>query len=66
MPLQPVNPIATKNPTLESQYYETLNRSNVDVFDVSSTGTPIKGAVSNGLELSSGVVDLDILILATG
>lgn len=49
---------------LESNYFETFNRENVELVDL--TETPIVRANADGLETSAGQYDLDILVFATG
>jgi cation diffusion facilitator CzcD-associated flavoprotein CzcO len=56
---------ATKRPSLEQDYYEVINQSNVEVVDL--TATPIKSFRKNGIETSDGTLhELDVVVLATG
>lgn len=55
----------TKRPPLEMDYYECVDRPNVDV--VNTNETPSKAFNETGLLMEDGKqIDLDILILATG
>lgn len=58
-------PYGTKRPPLENGYYETYNRSNVDLVDVRSN--PVVRLTTTGVELADGTEhEFDTLILATG
>jgi len=59
------HPIASKRPPLGHHYYETFNRDNVSLVDVS--GDAITEVTEKGLRLTSGDEhELDVLIFATG
>ncbi|MEM7466066.1 MAG: NAD(P)/FAD-dependent oxidoreductase [Pseudomonadota bacterium] len=49
---------------METGYFETYNRDNVELVDCSET--PIQRIVPEGIETSGQVHDLDVIILATG
>ena len=49
---------------LETGYFETYNRDNVELIDCSET--PIAQVTENGIETSDGNYDLDVIIYATG
>ena len=49
---------------LETNYYEVYNRPNVDLVDLKTT--PIKRITPLGVETADGLVELDMLIYATG
>ena len=49
---------------LETQYFETYNRDNVRLVDLSET--PIERVTENGIQTSAEHVELDIIIYATG
>ncbi|MER5671905.1 flavin-containing monooxygenase [Pseudonocardia alni] len=64
--LAPKNhPLGSKRPPLGHYYYETYNRANVSLVDVSTD--PIEQITETGLRLADGSVhDVDVLIFATG
>ena len=49
---------------IDTDYFETFNRSNVDLVDVSSD--PIVRINETGLATKSSQYDFDVLIFATG
>lgn len=49
---------------METGYFETYNRDNVELVDCSET--PIQRVVANGIETSDKTYDLDVIIFATG
>ena len=49
---------------LETNYFETYNRDNVELVDVSEH--PIERITSTGIQTSAGHYDLDIIVYATG
>jgi cation diffusion facilitator CzcD-associated flavoprotein CzcO len=59
------HPLGSKRPPLGHYYYETYNRDNVSLVDVSKN--PIERVTETGLRLEDGTeYKLDILIFATG
>ena len=59
------HPFGAKRIPLETNYYETYNRENVDLIDVRSD--PIDCITERGIRLASGKEhELDIIIYATG
>ena len=54
----------TRRVPLENRYYEIYEQGNVDLVDLLET--PIIRFVENGIETSAGVIELDIIINATG
>jgi cation diffusion facilitator CzcD-associated flavoprotein CzcO len=59
------HPYAGKRPPIDSGYFETFNRDNVDLVDLRAD--PIERIVPSGLRLKSGrQIPLDILVFATG
>jgi len=59
------HPIGTKRLCLDTNYYETYNRPNVNLVDVRSD--PIDRITETGLELNSGTAfELDAIVFATG
>jgi cyclohexanone monooxygenase len=62
--LCPDHAVGCKRPCADTGYYETFNRDDVDLVDVSVTGVEritAKGIVGGGRE-----TDVDVLVLATG
>ena len=57
-------PLGGKRPPLGHLYYETFNRDNVELVDVSET--PIEEITANGLRVGDTEYEADILIFATG
>lgn len=63
--LMPRNyPIGSKRLAVDTNYYATFNRENVVLRDLRRT--PLQRITCAGVELSDGVVPLDVLVLATG
>ena len=59
------HPFGTKRPPIDTNYFETFNRKNVQLVDVKSN--PIKACYSEGLNLSDGThLNVDIIVFATG
>jgi cation diffusion facilitator CzcD-associated flavoprotein CzcO len=58
------HPIAGKRPPLGHYYYETFNRDNVRLVDVSST--PISRFTPAGIQVGDDEYEADIVIFATG
>ena len=57
-------PVGTKRLCLDSGYYATFNRPNVDLVDLRST--PISRIVPTGIETTAGVEEFDVIVFATG
>lgn len=57
-------PIGTKRVAVDTDYFATFNRPNVTLKDLRKT--PLERIVADGVMLSSGLVPLDTLVLATG
>ena len=57
-------PIGSKRIAVDTDYYDTFNRPNVTLRDLRKT--PVRRIVSEGVELSDGIVPIDVLVLATG
>jgi cyclohexanone monooxygenase len=57
-------PIATKRIPIDTNYYETFNRSNVTLVDLRAS--PIEEVTPRGVRTSAGEHDLDIIVFATG
>ncbi len=62
--LTPKYPFQTKRPPLEHGYYETFNRENVDLIDVSSA--PIEEITPTGIRTADAEYEVDCIIYATG
>jgi cation diffusion facilitator CzcD-associated flavoprotein CzcO len=62
--LTPEFPFGTKRVILDTGYFETYNRSNVELVDLREE--PIQKMTADGVETKSGRYDLDALVLATG
>jgi cyclohexanone monooxygenase len=62
--LCPRQPISCKRLALDTGYYETFNRPNVRLVDV--TNHPIERVDPSGILVGGEHVDLDVLVLATG
>jgi cyclohexanone monooxygenase len=59
------HPLGTKRLPMETEYYETFNRSNVTLVGVKRN--PIDEVLPTGVRLADGTeYDLDVLVLATG
>ncbi len=63
-PMEPPHPFGVKRPSLEQWYYEVFNQDNVSLVDVRET--PIVEIVPEGVRTADGLVELDMLVLATG
>ncbi|TXG95963.1 MAG: cyclopentanone 1,2-monooxygenase, partial [Nevskiaceae bacterium] len=63
-PMEPPHPFGVKRPSLEQWYYEVFNQDNVSLIDVRET--PIAEIVPEGVRTADGLVELDMLVLATG
>ncbi|OXA60576.1 baeyer-Villiger monooxygenase [Folsomia candida] len=64
-PMKPVHAWGTKHPSLEQSYYEVFNQDNVDIIDVRES--PIIEMTETGIRTEKeGVIDFDVIILATG
>ncbi|KAK7461691.1 hypothetical protein VKT23_008118 [Stygiomarasmius scandens] len=59
------HPFGVKRPSLEQNYYEVFNQSNVTLVDVNET--PIEEITPKGVKTKDGKeYELDVLVLATG
>lgn len=56
--------LGTKRPSLEQDYYEMIDRPNVTVVDLKRT--PILSFGERGIQTSEQLLELDIIIFATG
>ena len=62
--LCPDTPLSCKRPCSDTSYYETFNRSNVKLVDISNA--PIEEISENGVRTGGRDYDLDALVFATG
>jgi len=63
-PTEPPHPFGAKRPSLEQGYYEVFNQDNVTLVDLRKS--PISAVTADGVQTTTGLHDLDVLILATG
>jgi cation diffusion facilitator CzcD-associated flavoprotein CzcO len=63
-PTEPIHPYGTKRPSLEQNFFDIFNQSNVSLVDLRKT--PIESVTRSGIKTAAGEHDLDILVLATG
>jgi len=57
-------PIGCKRPVIDSHYFETYNRDDVDLVDLRKGG--IERVTETGIQTAQGHVELDVIVLATG
>jgi cation diffusion facilitator CzcD-associated flavoprotein CzcO len=62
--LCPQQPVGCKRMALDTGYFETFNRENVRLVDVSKR--PIEHVDQDGVSVDGEHIDLDVLVLATG
>lgn len=63
--LQPTGyPVGSKRLAVDTGYYATFNRPNVDLVDLRRT--PIVQVTEEGVKTSAGLTKIDVLVLATG
>ncbi|MEZ5412185.1 MAG: NAD(P)/FAD-dependent oxidoreductase [Acidimicrobiales bacterium] len=58
--------IGCKRLVIDTDYFETYNRPNVSLVDISAKGTPITEVTPTGIRCGDDHYDLDVLIFATG
>lgn len=58
------HPIGTKRLILDTNYFETFNRDNVDLVDVRSA--PIESITPKGIRTTEAEYELDAIVFATG
>ena len=63
-PSRPPHPFGVKRPSLEQDYYDVFDQSNVSLVDLRSS--PIDAVTRTGVRAAAGRHDLDVLVLATG
>jgi cation diffusion facilitator CzcD-associated flavoprotein CzcO len=63
-PTEPIHPYGTKRPSLEQNFFDIFNQSNVSLVDLRKS--PIERVTHTGVKTAAGEHELDILVLATG
>src|SRR5580700_2179212 len=63
-PTEPIHPYGTKRPSLEQNFFDIFNQSNVSLVDLRKS--PIERVTRTGIKTAAGEHELDILVLATG
>ena len=63
-PENPPHPWGTKRPSLEQNFYEVVSMPHVDIIDVNEN--PIEEITATGIKTKLGLVEVDVIILATG
>jgi cation diffusion facilitator CzcD-associated flavoprotein CzcO len=58
------HPYASKRPPIDTDYFETFNRDNVELVDVRAA--PIERITPNGIQTQDAEYPLDIIVFATG
>ncbi len=58
------HPFGSKRTLIDTNYYETYNRNNVDLVDIRHA--PIEEITANGLRTRDGEYELDVIVFATG
>ncbi|MGI9615804.1 MAG: flavin-containing monooxygenase [Acidimicrobiales bacterium] len=58
------HPFGTKRPCLDTNYYATYNRPDVDLVDLRAT--PLQRVTANGLETTERSYEFDAIVFATG
>ena len=63
--LQPTGvPLGAKRICVDTDYFETFNRSNVELVDLKER--PIEAFEASGIRLADGLLDVDVVVFATG
>jgi len=57
-------PFGAKRPPVDSGYFETFNRDDVELVDVRDT--PVTGFTERGLRTTDREIELDVVVFATG
>ena len=58
------HPFGSKRALIDTNYFETYNRDNVDLVDIRHS--PIEAITANGIRTQDGEYELDIIVFATG
>jgi cation diffusion facilitator CzcD-associated flavoprotein CzcO len=62
--LVPHYPFGCKRVIIDEGYYETFNRDNVQLVNLRRN--PIESVVPSGIQLADGLLELDVIVYATG
>ncbi|HZZ46995.1 MAG TPA: NAD(P)/FAD-dependent oxidoreductase [Pseudonocardia sp.] len=62
--LIPTHPFLSRRPIVDTYYFETYNRPNVDLVDVRAA--PIQEITPRGLRTAEAEYELDVIVFATG
>jgi cation diffusion facilitator CzcD-associated flavoprotein CzcO len=65
-PMEQPYAFGCKRISLENEYFEIYNRTNVSLVDVSDKGTPIQEITKKGIKTALGEYEFDYIISATG
>ncbi|MGH3144790.1 MAG: flavin-containing monooxygenase, partial [Rubrobacter sp.] len=57
-------PFGAKRPPVDSGYFETFNRDNVELVDIRAN--PIEEITPTGITTGAGMYELDVIVFATG
>jgi cation diffusion facilitator CzcD-associated flavoprotein CzcO len=57
-------PFGAKRPPVDSGYFETFNRDDVDLVDMRET--PLERITERGIRTTAGEIELDVIVWATG
>jgi len=63
-PETPPHPWGTKRPSLEQRFYEVVDQDHIDIISVNEH--PILEVTPTGIKTDKGLVEVDVIILATG
>ena len=58
------HPFGSKRTLIDTNYFETYNRPNVTLVDINES--PIVGITESGIETEGGLIDVDVIVYATG
>lgn len=63
-PAEPPHPFGVKRPALEQDYFDVFNQDNVRLVD--QNDEPVLEIVENGVVTKNGLIEADVIVLATG
>ncbi|MFR9805568.1 flavin-containing monooxygenase [Pseudonocardia sp. RS010] len=63
-PAEPPHPFGVKRPALEQDYFDVFNQDNVRLID--QNDEPVLEIVENGVVTKNGLIEADVIVLATG
>jgi len=58
------HPLGAKRPCVDTDYFETFNRDNVELVDIRAA--PIEGITEKGIQIADRHLDVDAIVFATG